>query len=155
MVFRLTLTLLATVVFLSACSDRLQTKEKVQEAVVERLQTHSGLDMKALDVTTTDVAFEKNTATATVAFHPKGDTSVNGGMTMKYSLEERDGKWVVTGVNNSSGSSLHPPVQPGTIGGAGAGQLPAGHPSIPSSAAPGATGQLPPGHPSIPQAQKQ
>ncbi len=128
MVFRLSLTIFVAFVFLTACRDQLKTKEKVQEAVVERLKVHSGLDLKDLDVNTTDVQFEKNKATATVAFHPKGDMSVNSGMTMKYSLEERDGKWVVTGVNNSGGSPLstHPPVTPGP----GDSSLPPGHPSV-------------------------
>jgi hypothetical protein len=129
MVFRLSGSIFAGLLFLTACRDELKTKEKVQEAVIERLQAHSGLDLKELDVTTTDVAFDKNKATATVAFHPKGDVNVNSGMTMKYNLEERGGKWVVTGVNSSQGSALgaHPPVgQPGD------GQLPSGHPALPS-----------------------
>jgi hypothetical protein len=126
MVFRQSYTILLALVALTSCSDPLKTKEKVQEAVVERLKAHSGLELKDLDVTTTDVQFTKNKATATVAFHPKGDMSVNSGMTMKYNLEERDGKWVVTGVNNSGGAPLstHPPL------GAGDSAIPAGHPSI-------------------------
>jgi hypothetical protein len=134
-VFRVSLALLAAVVFLTACRDELKTKEKVQEAVVERLQAHSGLDLRELDVTTTDVNFDKNKATATVAFHPKGDSSVNGGMTMKYTLEERDGKWVVTGVNNAQGSAFgaHPPMPAGSGFGAADGSpeaLPPGHPVL-------------------------
>jgi hypothetical protein len=134
MVFRLSCTICAAFVLLVACRDELKTKEKVQQAVIERLESHSGLDLKALDVTTTDVNFDRNKATATVAFHPKGDASVNSGMTMKYNLEERDGKWVVTGVNNAQGSPLgaHPPVDQPPVGQPGDGQLPAGHPSIPS-----------------------
>lgn len=137
MVFRLTCALLAALVFLTACRDQLKTKEKVNEAVLERLKAHSGLDLKALDVTTTDVNFEKNTAIATVSFRPKGDASLNGGMTMKYNLEARDGKWVVTGVNNSNGTAIgsHPSVTPPghAMGAPGTAQLPAGHPSIPQS----------------------
>jgi hypothetical protein len=131
MVFRLSSMLLIPLLLLTACRDKLQTKEKVQEAVLERLQSHSGLDLAQLDVTTTDVNFEKNKATATVAFHPKGDTAVNSGMTMKYNLEERDGKWVVTGVNSGSGSAMpgHPPLD-GAADSTGQGQLPPGHPSL-------------------------
>jgi len=126
MVFRLSSLILLAFVFLTACRDELKTKEKVQEAVVERLKTHSGLELKDLDITTTDVQFDKNKAIATVAFHPKGDMSVNSGMSMKYNLEERAGKWVVTGVNSAGGSPLstHPPIAPGM----GDGALPAGHP---------------------------
>lgn len=140
MVFRLTSALLTALVFLSACSDQLRTKDKVNEAVLERLKAHSGLDLKALDVTTTDVKFDKNTAIATVSFRPKGDASLNGGMTMKYNLETRDNKWVVTGVNNSNGTAIG--SHPSTV--------PPGH-AMPATGA----AQLPPGHPSVPQPQKQ
>jgi hypothetical protein len=98
----------------------------VQKAITDRLEAHSGLDLKALDVTTTSVSFEKNKAYATVAFHPKGDPSVNSGMTVKYTLEEQGGKWVVVNVGDSQGHGLaghdamegsslppgHPPVNP-------------------------------------------
>ena len=101
----------------------MKSKEKVQAAVMERLETKTGLNMKELDVTTTSVSFDKNLAYATVAIHPKGDATVSHGMSMKYTLQDRDGKWVV----------LNP-------GGARAGV------GMPASASPGA---LPNGHPSV------
>ena len=121
--------LLITVAFVS-CRNSLQTKEKVQEAVVARLQTSSGLDLPNLDVTTTAVTFNKNLAYATVAFHPKGDTNINSGMTMKYTLEEKNGKWAVIKVGDSQGHGL------GGAPAVGAEKLPPGHPSL-DSAAPG------------------
>jgi hypothetical protein len=115
--------LLATVV-LASCGNGIRSKEKVQQAIINRLQPRSGLDLNSLDITTTSVSFKKNMAYATVAFHPKSDPSVNSGLVMNYTLEERDGKWVVVNVsgarghgsmthNSSSGGSLppgHPPV---------------------------------------------
>ena len=84
----------------------MQSKDKVQEAIVTRLQTKSGLDLKSLDVTTTSLSFDKNLAYATVAFHPKNDPAINSGMVMKYTLEQRDGKWVVLSVGDSQGRKL-------------------------------------------------
>ncbi|MDQ2711992.1 MAG: DUF4680 domain-containing protein [Acidobacteriota bacterium] len=110
----------------------MHNKEKVQEAIVQRLKTSSGLDLANLDLTTTAVNFNKNLAYATVAFHPKGDPSVNSGMTMKYTLEERDGKWVVVKVGDSQGHGMPGPAA------AGASELPPGHPSL-DSAAPGSS----------------
>lgn len=108
---------------LSACGPGIHTKDKVQQAIVNRLQTRSGLDVNGLDVTTTEVSFQKNMAYATVSIHPKTDPSIQG-MVMKYTLEDRDGKWVVVNVADSQGHGM------------------AGHSS--------ATGQeLPPGHPAI------
>ena len=109
---------------LAGCGDRLNTREKVQEAIMQRLEKSSGLNLKDLDVTTTAVTFDKNRAYATVAFHPKSDPSVNSGMSMKYTLEKRDSNWVVVGVADSQGHGLagNPP--------AGAEQLPPGHPPV-------------------------
>ena len=101
----------------------------MQEAILQRLQSSSGLDLKGLDVTTTAVNFDKNLAYATVAFHPKGDPNVNGGMTMKYTLEERDAKWVVVKVGDSQGRGLSGHGT-GGHGDAAPGSLPAGHPSL-------------------------
>ncbi len=100
---------LLCVLVLAGCSNDLKTKEKVQAAVLERLQNHSGLDLKSMDVTTTNVSFQDNMAYATVSFHPKDDPTVNGGMSMKYTLEARDGKWVVTKVGDSAGHAMTPP----------------------------------------------
>jgi hypothetical protein len=119
-------------VFLPGCGNSLKSKEKVQEAIVERLKTRSGLDVNSLDITTTSVSFKKNMAYATVAFHPKQDPSVNGGMTMTYTLESRDGKWVVVNVADSQGRGMSGHSSPG------ADQLPPGHPSLDEQ---GATGR--------------
>ena len=110
--------------FLVTCGPGIRTKENVQEAILTRLQTHSGLDVKSLDVTTTDVTFEKNMAYATVAIHPKSDPSIQS-MVMKYTLEDRDGKWVVTNVGDSQGHGMpgHPSANPNQT-------LPPGHPPI-------------------------
>ncbi len=114
---------LVVAVLLSGCGNRIKTKEKVQEAIINRLQTRSGLDVNSLDITTTSVTFDKNMAYATVAFHPKGDTSLNSGMTMKYTLEARDGKWTVVNVGDSQG---HHGMQGDSSGAA----LPPGHPPV-------------------------
>jgi hypothetical protein len=103
----------------------MKTKEKVQAAILVRLQNHSGLDLKSMDVATTNVSFEHNMAYATVSFHPKGDPTVNGGMSMKYTLEAHDGKWIVTKVGDSGGHAAASPTA--AVDG---GHLPTGHPPI-------------------------
>lgn len=109
----------------------MKTKDKVQAAIIDRLQSHSGLDLKNMDVNTTDVSFENNLAHATVSFHPKGDPNLKSGMTMKYTLESRDGKWVVTKVGDSAGHSASTPMPSGPVE-----NLPAGHPSLDQGASP-------------------
>lgn len=88
------------------------------------MQTKSGLDVNALDITTTAVTFERNMAYATISIHPKSDASVQS-MVMKYTLEDRNGNWVVTNVADSQGHGM------------------AGHSSANADQA------LPPGHPPI------
>ena len=117
---------------LAGCGNDMKSKEKVQAAILQRIQSRTGLDVNALDVTTTAVSFDKNKAYATVAFHPKGDTTVSHGMAMKYTLEEQGGKWVVVGVNNPQGGS----VMGQSSGGS---QLPPGHPSLDGAGPKGAT----------------
>jgi len=101
----------------------MKSKEKVQAAIMDRIQNKTGLDLKGLDVTTTSVSFDKNMAYATVAFHPKGDTSVSHGMEMKYTLEQRDGQWQVVNVSDPHGK---PAASRSGMGG----PLPPGHPSL-------------------------
>lgn len=114
----------------------MHNKEQVQKAIVERLESHSGLDLKQLDVTTTAVSFEKNKAYATVAFHPKNDPAVNSGMSMKYTLQEQGDKWVVVNVGDVQGHGM--PGHGGTEGGGmnSGGSLPPGHPPLNPNAAP-------------------
>lgn len=122
MVFRLGSVLL---LFLAiSCGPNMHSRDKVEAAIRQRLQAHSGLDLNQLDMSTTDVRFEKNLAYATVAFHPKGDTNLNSGMVMKYTLEDQHGKWVVINVGDAQGHMMsgHP--------GANGQDLPPGHPPI-------------------------
>jgi len=77
-----------------------------------------------MTLTTTDVSFAKNKAYATVAFHPNNEPALNSGMTMKYTLEARDGKWVVVNVADSQGHGLS-----GNPASGGSMQLPPGHPA--------------------------
>jgi hypothetical protein len=108
----------------ASCGPNIKAKEKVQEAILNRLETNSGLDLKKLDVTTTGVSFNKNMAYATVAFRQKGDPRLDRGMVMTYTLENRGGKWAVVKVGDSQGRNV-------------AGQ------------APHSAGELPPGHPPL------
>ena len=124
MVFRVSYMSLAALLFLTACRNDMKSRDKVQQAILSRLQEHSGLDLKNLDVNTTAVTFDKNMAYATVFFHPKNDAKVDGGMTMKYTLTSRDGKWVVVNVADSQGHGV------GGKPAAGSPELPPGHPAL-------------------------
>jgi hypothetical protein len=122
--------LLVTIVFFAACGPNIKSKEKVQEAILSRLKANSGLDINKLDISTTDVSFDRNMAFATVAFHQKGNSSLGSEMIMTYTLENRGGRWVVVKVGDSHGKSMAGQASNG------AGELPPGHPPLDSQDAP-------------------
>jgi hypothetical protein len=130
MVSRQLAALLAAIVLLAACGPNIKSKEKVEEAIVNRLKANSGLDVDKLDITTTGVSFDRNMAYATVAFHKKGDSSLRGEMVMTYTLQDRGGKWAVVKVGDSHGKSMTGQMP------SGAGELPPGHPALDSMDAP-------------------
>ena len=114
-----TLSLLAPVVFLAACSKDIQNTEAVRQGVVDYLQqrtAETGLDVNSLVVTVSSVSFEQDVARATVAFSPKSAPGVTG-MSMNYVLDRKGDKWVVKGRQVN-------PVNPH-----GAGETPPGHPT--------------------------
>jgi hypothetical protein len=99
---------------------------------MDYLSKRTGLDLKSLDIDVTKVEFKNDQAKATVSFRPKGDTSIQGGMVMIYTLASKGGHWVVIGRSDSQGHGFGgAPVEPDN--------LPPGHP---------ASG-LPPGHPPV------
>jgi len=114
---------------LTSCARDINNKEALRSAVVEHLtarQSKIGLDMTHMDVDIGSMSFQKDQATATVSFKPKGG---GDGMTIPYAFERKGDKWVVKAKMEAG------------PGGHGAGGMP-----IPESA-PGGAGALPPGHP--------
>ena len=134
MVLRLSAVLLLSFCLLAACGKNIETKEQVRADLLEHLSKNAGLDVKALDIEITQLAFVNHQARATVSFRPKGVSAIGAGMEMIYTMKPEDGHWVVVGRADSTGHGM---------GGAPASQdLPPGHPAVDPN-------QLPPGHPSI------
>jgi hypothetical protein len=118
-----------------SCNKPQESKEAVRQAVIDHIQKNSGIDPAAMDIQVTTVSFAKDTARATVSFQPKNQPGA--GLSMDYTLENKDGKWAVKGRGQSpGGGSGH--------GGAMGGQMPGGMPG----AQPGG-GAMPPGHPPV------
>ena len=97
-------------------------------------QTQTGLDLKTMDVTVTEMRFEKDSARATVAFRIK---NTDAGMNMSYTLDRKGDKWVVRprqDSDNPHGSSIPGAVVPGSGVLPDDGALPPGHPAVGSKA---------------------
>jgi len=138
--------MIAAALAVISCSKDIQNSDAVKQAVVDYLKTRqTGLNMDAMTIDVTSLAFQKDQAQATVRFTPKGIP--NGGMSMSYALDRKGNKWVVrgrleNGVNPHGGQAL-----PDGSGGATPAvpmPLPPGHPSTNPSG-----GALPPGHPAV------
>jgi len=115
---------------LAACARKnIENKEAIRQAVVEYLssrQAQTGLDISSMDVNVTAMAFERDTARATVDFRVKNG---DAGMQFNYTLDRKGDKWVVQPKADSGGG--HGAVLPDD--GKAPGGLPAGHPAIPAS----------------------
>ncbi len=92
------------------------------------LKTRGDIDLSQMTVEVGSVNFRKDEADATVTFRAKGSTDAGGSMAIGYTLEAKDGKWVVKG--RRSGASADPhggaPATPA---------LPPGHPPAPNPGA--------------------
>jgi len=92
--------------------------------------------MSGMEVTVTDVQINGSQADVTAAITPKGGNA-SAGMSIKYHLEQRDSKWVVTGRPDSGSSPHGAGVAPG-------GENPHGGGMPSGGAAPGAgSGKMP------------
>jgi len=104
------------------CKKNIDNKEAIRQGVVDYLSGRSDLNIASMNVDVTSVSFRGSEAEATVAFTPKGAAPAQG-MSMRYTLENKDNKWVV---KNKADSGQNPHgAQP-----APQGELPAGHPPI-------------------------
>jgi outer membrane murein-binding lipoprotein Lpp len=118
---------------LAACARKnIENKDAIRQAVIEYLnsrQAQTGLDMSTMDVNVTAMAFERDTARATVEFRVKNSEA---GMQLNYTLDRKGDKWVVQARQDSGQGhgAAHPPDDSGSPG---SGQLPPGHPSIPAT----------------------
>ena len=118
---------------LAACARKnIENKDAIRQAVIEYLssrQAQTGLDMSTMDVNVTAMAFERDTARATVEFRVKNS---DAGMQLNYTLDRKGDKWV---------------VQPKADNGGGHGVVLPENDKVP--------GALPPGHPAVPVSPKQ
>jgi hypothetical protein len=123
---------------LAGCNRGVQNKDAVRQGVLDHL-AQVQLNVASMNVEVTSVQFNGNQAEATVSFTPKGASGAPG-MSMRYQLEQKDGRWVVMG-RKDAGASPHgggamPPAAPGMENPHGGGM-----PSAPGT--PGGAGKMP------------
>ncbi len=111
---------------LTGCNRASQSQEAIRQGVIDYVS--GKVNVGAMDVEVVSIDFKGSEADALVAFKAKG-SQASSGLQMRYTLEQKSGKWVVKD-KAQAGGAPH--------GSGGAGQAPA----------PG-TGELPPGHPPL------
>jgi len=107
---------------LAACNRASENKEAIRQSVIDYVS--SKVNVGAMDVDVTSVAFKGNEADATVAFRAKGSPA-GSGLQMRYTLEQKSGKWVVKDKAEASGNPHGAMPNPGTSE-----ALPSGHPPL-------------------------
>ncbi|MGO9241701.1 MAG: hypothetical protein ACLQBJ_12910 [Bryobacteraceae bacterium] len=117
------------VVSLGGCRKNLQTNDAVRQGVMNYLSQNKNLSLNMMDIELREVKFHDQEADAVVLFKPKGGDPASG-MSMRYTLEQQNGAWVV---KKKADSGAH-----------GAAVMP--RPSMPL---PSPSGALPPGHPGM------
>ncbi len=135
---------LPLLLLLAACSKAPQDKDAVRQAVLDHLAKRSDMLAAAMKIEVVSVSFRDKEADAIVSVSPKeGGT----GIQMSYALAMEGGKWVVqkpaspaAGAPNPHGGGAPPPSM---------GEMPAGHPPVPTGPAP--NGSV---HPPSPKAQQ-
>ena len=89
---------------LAACNGAKKNNDAVRQGVIDYLAS-KGLNIQGMDVSVTNLELNGSQADATVAMTPKGGSPAQG-MSMKYHLEEKGGKWTVVG-RQDTGASPH------------------------------------------------
>ncbi len=132
-------TVFAVAVTLISCGGRMQTREAVERGVLKGVAAR-GINANSMDVSVTSVKFHGKQADAVVSFAPKGGR-LSDGLTMRYTLDQRDGEWVITGRSgmnmqqHAGGMQTAPPMMDQNSGA--------------DTATPGSERPLPAGHPPL------
>ena len=90
----------------AACNRGNQSKDAIRQGVLDHLAGRS-LNIASMDIDVTAVQFNGDKADATVVFTPKG-VSPSQGMTLRYQMQQKSGRWEVVGTQDSGHAGLTP-----------------------------------------------
>jgi hypothetical protein len=106
---------------LSGCNRASQSQEAIRAGVIDYVA--GKVNVGAMEVDVTSIDFKGKEADATVTFRAKGAAPASG-LQMRYTLEQKSGKWVVKDKAQAGGSPHGAAMNPS------AGELPQGHPPL-------------------------
>ena len=125
--------LLLVLLSLAACNRGTPSKDAVRQAVLDHLAAR-GLNLAGMNVEVTSVQFNGGQADANVSITPKTGPA-GAGMNTVYTLEQKGGKWAVTGRKDAGGTPHGAGAMPPDAANPHGGGAP--------PAAPGAGGKMP------------
>jgi len=91
---------------LAACNRGNQSKEAIRQGVLDHLAGRN-LNIASMDIDVSAVQFNGDKADATVIFSPKG-VNAGQGMTLRYQMQQKNGRWEVVGTQDSGHTALSP-----------------------------------------------
>lgn len=144
---------IAAVAVAIGCQKKQDETAAVRSGITDHLRSLNTLNLSAMDMNVTKVTINGNQAEAQVEFVPKSGAPPGAGMQVSYSLEKRDGKWVVVKRDSMGGGIAHP--QPGANPHEQTPEGPThGMPNFqdllqPANPGTSSGGALPPGHPPV------
>ncbi len=146
----LALGLAAVLLISGGCKKQASDNDAIRAGIMQHLTGVGTLNMTAMEVDIRSVSVNGNQAHAEVEFRPKTGGAPGAGMQVAYSLEKRDGAWVVLKSQPLGGMIQHPdPGQnPHKNQDVHSGSLPNFNDILNPGATP-AQGALPPGHPPV------
>ncbi len=115
---------------LTGCNRASESKEAIRESVINYVS--GKVNVGSMDVDVVSIAFKGSEADATVSFRAKG-AEPSSGLQMRYTLEQKSGKWVVKDKAQQGGSPHGAAANPAGAsphGEAVGGALPPGHPPL-------------------------
>jgi ribosome-binding factor A len=91
---------------LVACNRANRSNEAIRQGVLDHLAGRD-LNVASMNIEVTSVQFNGDKADATVVFSPKGATAAQG-MTLRYQMEQKSGRWQVVGTQDSGHAAIPP-----------------------------------------------
>lgn len=141
----------------AGCHKTQDETAAVRAGITEHLHSVGTLNLNAMEMNVRKVTITGDQADAEVEFVPKSGAPAGAGMQVSYTLEKREGRWVVTKRNSLGGGIAHPEagtnpqqqpqgavhgmpnfqelLQPANPGASSGAALPPGHPPVRSGAA--------------------
>lgn len=140
---------LGLLVLFAGCKKQESDADAIRSGINQHLASLNTLNLGAMDMNITKVSVQGNQAEAQVEFKPKTGASQASGMQVAYSLEKRNGIWVVEDTKAAGGAIQHPGpggnVPTGAAPSSPDGSMPNFRDLVPNSG----SGTLPAGHPPV------